>query len=65
MFQHTLGDPELGHFMPSVPLHLAVSRESRYLNFNPCVLLMSACMPAVVIATGWAVSALTRLITRQ
>ena len=48
--------------MPSVPLHLAVSRESRYLNFSPCVLLLSACMPAVVIATGWAVSALTRLI---
>lgn len=44
--------------MPSVPLHVTVSRDCRYLNFDPCVLLATACMPAVVLAAGWAVGSL-------
>jgi hypothetical protein len=39
--------------MPAVPLHVVVSHQCRYLNFDPYVLLASACMPLVMVGVSW------------
>ena len=39
--------------MPTVPLHVLASTQSRYLNFDPLVLVASALMPLVFVGVGW------------
>lgn len=38
--------------MPTVPLHVVLNTQSRYLNFHPCAIVASACMPMLFFAFG-------------